>query len=72
MAACSFNTKGATMAPENKPEMKQEEKKHGFDANQKDGDKRKQEEAKKKEQQGKKPADHSAESKDRKDMSTKL
>lgn len=59
------------MAPENKPEMKQDEKKHGFDANQKGGEKRKQEEAGTKDQQGKKTADHSAESKDRKDMSTK-
>jgi hypothetical protein len=63
--------RGQIMASENKNEMKQEEKKHGFDANQKDGDKRKQEEAKTKDQQGKKNADHSAESKDRKDMSTK-
>lgn len=59
------------MAQEKKQEVKQDDKKHGFDANQKDGDKRKQEEAKTKEQQGKKTADHSAESKDRKDMSTK-
>ena len=60
------------MASEKKQEMKPEEKKHGFDANQKDGEKRKQEEAKVKDQQGKKTAAHTAESKDRKDMSTKL
>lgn len=53
------------MAPENKQEIKPDEKKHSFDANQKYGDKRKQEEAKN-------TSEHSKEMKNRKDAPTKL